>query len=149
MFCFKNWLLVDSTGLILGSGLVKHGDSIEGSILRKFNQASLVFGKSARTTRESSIYYTRKLSYFVQILDFVPAIYDSSGNLRKPSELKEIRFDSQKVRDGALGVLNSSLFYWLITTFSDCRNLNKREIEMARFDLRDEGQPRKVRSCRQ
>ena len=141
---FQKLALVDSTGLILGSGLVKHGDSIEGSILRKFNQASLVFGKSARTTRESSIYYTRKLSYFVQILDFVPAIYDSSGNLRKPSELKEIRFDSQKVRDGALGVLNSSLFYWLITTFSDCRNLNKREIEMARFDLRDEGSLEKL-----
>ena len=49
-----------------------------------------------------------------QILDFVPAIYDSSNDLRKPSELKEIWFDNELVRDGALGLLNSSLFYWII-----------------------------------
>lgn len=115
-------------------GLVKHGHSLEASILRKFNQAPTVVGEFAGKSRQAPIYYTRKLSYFVQILDFVPAIYDSSGDLRKPSELKEIWFDSRIVRDGVLGFLNSSLFYWLITTFSDCRNLNKREIEMAKFD---------------
>ena len=41
-------------------------------------------------------------------------------------------------RDGLLGFLNSSLFYWLITAFSDCRNLNKREIDMARFNTEDQ-----------
>ena len=73
----------------------------------------------------------------MQILDFVPAIYDSSGNLRTPSELKEIEFSNQRTRDGLLGFLNSSLFYWLVTVFSDCRNLNKREIDMSRFNLAD------------
>ena len=29
----------------------------------------------------------------------------------------------------SLALLNSSLFYWFITVFSDCRHLNKREIE--------------------
>ena len=29
----------------------------------------------------------------------------------------------------ALGALNSSLFYWFITLLSDCRHLNKREVE--------------------
>ena len=33
---------------------------------------------------------------------------------------------------------HSTLFYWLITVFSDCRNLNKREIEMTRLNLDDE-----------
>ena len=135
---FQKLTLVDSTESSSGIGLVKHGDSLEESILQKFNQAPVVNGKSAGKIQEPSIYYTRKLSYFVQILDFVPAIYDSSGDLRKPSELKEIWFDNQKVRDGVLGILNSSLFYWLITTSSDCRNLNKREIQMARFDTGDE-----------
>ena len=135
---FQKLALVDSTGSSSGTGLVKHGDSFEASILRKVNHAPVVISKSAGKTPVSSIYYTRKLSYFVQILDFVPAIYNSSGDLRKPSELKEILFDSQRVRDGVLGILNSSLFYWLITTSSDCRNLNKREIEMARFDTTDE-----------
>ena len=135
---FQKLTFADSTGSSLGTGLVKHGDPLEASILRKFNQHPVLIDKSAGKTKKSSIYYTRKLSYFVQILDFVPAIYDSSGDLRKPSELKEIWFDSQKVRDGVLGLLNSTLFYWLITTSSDCRNLNKREIQTSRFDLEDE-----------
>ena len=135
---FQKLAFVDSTGSSSRVGLVKHGHSLEASILRKFNQAPTIVGKFAGKSRQAPIYYTRKLSYFVQILDFVPEIYDSSGDLRKPSELKEIWFDSQMVRDGVLGFLNSSLFYWLITTFSDCRNLNKREIEMARFDTADE-----------
>ena len=135
---FQKLTFADSTGSSLGTGLVKHGDPLEASILRKFNQHPVLIDKSAGKTKKSSIYYTRKLSYFVQILDFVPAIYDSSGDLRNPSELKEIWFDSQKVRDGVLGLLNSTLFYWLITTSSDCRNLNKREIQTSRFDLEDE-----------
>jgi hypothetical protein len=32
-------------------------------------------------------------------------------------------------------VLNSSLFYWYLTVYSDCRNLNKREIESFPFDV--------------
>ena len=77
------------------------------------------------------------MSSFVQILDFVPVIYDAAGKLRKPSELKEIKFDSQVDRGGVLAFLNSTLFYWLVTLFSDCRNLNKREIDMTRLNLDD------------
>ena len=135
---FQNLAFVDSTVSSSDVGLVKHGHSLEASILRKFYQAPVVVDKFGRRSRHAPIYYTRKLSYFVQILDFVPAIYDSSGDLRKPSELKEIGFNSPMVRNGVLGFLNSSLFYWLITTFSDCRNLNKREIEMSRLDTADE-----------
>ncbi len=34
-----------------------------------------------------------------------------------------------------LSVLNSTLFYWLLTVYSDCRNLNKREVESARLNI--------------
>ena len=63
------------------------------------------------------VHYTRKLSYFVQVLGFIPKIYDSSGDIRRPSQLKTVWFDDEMVRDGALGFWNSSLFYWLITRF--------------------------------
>ena len=116
----------------------KVGHDIEESILAKFNNVPVVSDQIAERLQQFPIYYTRKLSNFVQILNFVPKIYDSSGNLRKPSELKEIRFNSDATKDGILALLNSSLFYWLVTAFSDCRNLNKREIEMVRFDLDDE-----------
>ena len=34
----------------------------------------------------------------------------------------------EEKRNICLCVLNSSLFYWLLTLWSDCRNLNRREI---------------------
>ena len=36
-------------------------------------------------------------------------------------------------------MLNSSLFYWFIVVMSDCRNLNKREVENAPFDFESAG----------
>ena len=36
----------------------------------------------------------------------------------------------------ALCCLNSNLFYWFVTVFSDCRHLNKREVEAFPIDLR-------------
>ena len=77
----------------------------------------------------------RKLSHFVQILDFIPEIKDSKGHKREPSELKKICFASNQDRDVFLALLNSTLFYWLLTIYSDCRNLNKREIDSARLDI--------------
>ena len=35
----------------------------------------------------------------------------------------------------ALCALNSSLFYWFVTVFSDCRHLNKREVEAFPLNL--------------
>ena len=86
------------------------------------------------------------MSSFVQILDFVPVIYDAAGKLRKPSELKEIKFNSQVNKGAVLAFLNSTLFYWLVTLFSDCRNLNKREIEMTRLNLDDKDRIRRMAS---
>src|SRR5207248_1176419 len=36
-------------------------------------------------------------------------------------------------RFAALSLLNSNLFYWFITVFSDCRHLNKREVDSMPF----------------
>jgi hypothetical protein len=81
------------------------------------------------------IYYSRKVGYFLQILDFEPRVLDGGGNLRPPSEFKELRFGSKEKADLALACLNSSLFYWFITVYSDCRHVNKREVDAFPIDL--------------
>ena len=134
-YLFHDLAFFESTELKTDAGIAKIGHELEASILRKVNRVPLVYQQS--NSRDHILYYTRKLSHFVQILSFIPKIYDSNGNLRKPSELKEIRFDSALVRDGTLGILNSSLFSWLVQCFSDCRNLNQREVRMVRFDVSD------------
>ncbi len=81
------------------------------------------------------IFYTRKLSNFIQLLDFIPKIYTENNEIRNPSELKELRFDTKEQSETYLSVLNSSLFYWFLTVWSDCRNLNRRELQNFNFDF--------------
>ncbi len=131
---FHNLAFVETTHLNVGGAMAKVGTDIESSILKRLCQEK---GRLNEYERDGkwSIYYTRKLSHFVQILDFIPMIRDAHGHKREPSELKEIRFASQEHRDVFLCILNSSLFYWLLTVYSDCRNLNRRDIGFARFDF--------------
>ena len=143
---FQRLTFIETTGTGSNGLLPKFGHPLEMSILRKFHRTPSTLNTPAKGSGQESIFYTRKLSSFVQILDFVPVIYDTAGKLRKPSELKEIKFDSQVNRGAVLAFLNSTLFYWLVTLFSDCRNLNKREIEMTRLNLEDKDRIRRMAS---
>ena len=134
---FQRLAFIESTKTDSNGLLLKFGHPLEQSILRKFHSTPFALKPSDVRSATESIFYTRKLSSFVQILDFVPVIYDAAGKIRKPSELKEIKFESQLNRGGVLAFLNSTLFYWLVTLFSDCRNLNRREIEMTRLNHDD------------
>ncbi|CAN5703496.1 hypothetical protein BH23GEM9_BH23GEM9_20250 [soil metagenome] len=82
-----------------------------------------------------TVYYSRKVGYFLQVLDFQPGVHDGTGKKRPPSEFKELRFQTKAQARAALAALNSSLFFWFVTVFSDCRHLNKREVDAFPLDL--------------
>jgi hypothetical protein len=124
-----------ATKFVTENTISKISNNFEYSILSKILNQSKTLEHYARPVGKHKIYYTRKLSAFVQILDFVPKIYDAKGKEREPSELKEVIFETEAERDLFLTLLNSSLFYWLITIQSDCRNLNKREIYSPKLDV--------------
>ena len=81
------------------------------------------------------VYHTRKFRYFVQFLDVPPKIVDANGQPQVTSELKEITFDTNELRYVALAVYQSNLFSWFVFVFSDCRNLNRREVAQFPFNL--------------
>ena len=132
---FQKLSFIETTDLNLTGKMAKVGSLVEGSMLKRFTKERSPIGTYRDSTGRFRIYYTRKLSHFVQILDFVPIIRDEDGRQRAPSELKEICFAREAVRNVCLGLLNATLFYWLITVYSDCRNLNRREIDSVQFDL--------------
>jgi hypothetical protein len=82
----------------------------------------------SRNSDRHKIYYTRKVSFFLQFLNFVPEVRDNRGRQRNPSELKVLCFEDEQSRNLCLASLSTSLFYWYNIINSDCRNLNKREI---------------------
>lgn len=81
------------------------------------------------------MYHTRKLMNFVQFLDKAPYSINENDEKQYSTELKTIYFDNELYRDVALGVYNSSLFFWYYIAFSDCRNVNKREVETFPFEF--------------
>lgn len=132
---FQLLSFIDTTKLNIAGANAKIGNDIESNMLDKYYKDSGLMVKYTMPTGRHHIIYTRKLSHFTQILDFIPEMFDNSGNKREPSELKKVCFEKKSERDIFLGILNSNLFYWLITVYSDCRNLNKREVFYARFDI--------------
>lgn len=118
----------DAMNLTRSGSIPKLGSDCDATILSKVLASGQSLKHFTATAGKHRIYYTRKLSWFVQILDFIPSITDSSGKLREPSELKAIILGSPSQCDVFFCALNSSFFYWLLTLWSDCRNLNKREV---------------------
>jgi hypothetical protein len=119
----------------------RYGSELEKTIQSKLASQAHCLGDFLSPTGKFEVYYTRKLSWFVQITPFIPFIRDSSGNTRAPSELKSLSFASFVQTRIAFVALNSNLFYWLLTTSSDCRNLNLREIKSLPLDLENMSLP--------
>lgn len=111
------------------NAIPKVGDNIEGAILQKVRSSGKSIASHLVRGSNSSLNYSRKVGYFLQVLDFEPVVLSGDGTRRPPSEFKTIYFNSMPEARAALGSLNSSLFYWFITLLSDCRHLNKREVE--------------------
>jgi hypothetical protein len=132
---FQTLRFADVTTHLRNGAIPKLGTEPELDILYRTALQKRYVENFVSKTGSHQIYYTRKLSGFVQILNFIPSIFDSRGRKREPSELKSIPFTTKEHRDVFLSLLNSSLFYWFLTVWSDCRNLNKREVYGVPFDF--------------
>lgn len=120
--------------LIQVGAIPKVGDLVGVNILKKIRKdRGMLF--SSCTNSSYLLYHTRKLRYYVQFLDRAPIIYNEDGSLRVTSELKTIKYDSDNKRYSAIAVYLSTLFFWYFIAHSDCRNLNKREVDMFPFSL--------------
>jgi len=119
----------------LQNTLPKLSRRIEALILDKVWRDGKAIGIQENSNGQYSVFYSRKVHNFLQALDFVPEVYDGRGNLRPPTELKELQFSWDGEAAIVFCILNSTLFRWFINVFSDCRHVNKREVEGFRFDL--------------
>lgn len=110
------------------TSIPKIGLEIERKILDRIKRCKPIALYQIKSPTKNILYYTRKVSFFLQFLNFVPIVRDDSGEIREPSELKKMYFADNDIKDLVLASLNSSLFYWFYIINSDCRNLNKREV---------------------
>ena len=126
---FQRLCYFDAAESPIANAVPKMGDEVERSILRKLGGAGESIAAYFVSGSQSTVNYSRKVGYFLQAIDFVPQVLSGDGALRAPSEFKTLYFGNPFEAHAALASLNSSLFYWFITLLSDCRHLNKREID--------------------
>ena len=125
---FQRLEYIEVTHQVRPGIIPRYGSYVEQSLHARLHGQSHRLGDYLCKTGVHKLYYTRKLSWFVQVTPFIPKIIDEQGRIRNPSELKTLAFSSPEQADIAFVALNSNLFYWFITTGSDCRNLNMREV---------------------
>ena len=77
----------------LNGSVAKAGGDIEVDILDKLWNKKTTLANSTRDLGKHRVFYTRKVHAFLNVLDFVPKIYDGRGKLRSPSEQKTLEFD--------------------------------------------------------
>lgn len=131
-----SYVFPQATFQVFAASLEKMGGSLELSTFQKIVRVTKSIATLITETTRWRIYYTRKFGYFLAFLDFVPEIRDlKSGKLKEPSELKDIRTNSQVSMYAILAALSSSTFFWFWNVLSDCRNLNKRDLLAFPFDL--------------
>ena len=115
--------------------LPKLCSEVEHSLIAKLAGQRMRLAAFESKTGCHSVYYSRKVGYFLQVLDFEPRVLDGRGTRRPPSEFKELRFRSESHANLILCCLNANLFYWFVTVFSDCRHVNRREVAAFPIDL--------------
>lgn len=126
---FSKIKYINSEANLFGiSGYPKISSKTESNILKSLGKKK--FSISTFTSRSSQykVQYTRKLQYFIQFFEDAPIIYDSKRNVIQPTELKDLLFTKEQYKYATLAFLNSNLFFWFFICFSDCRNVNAREI---------------------
>ncbi len=132
---FEGLRFARSERTLIDGALPKLCSTTERDLVRKLAAQRKVLSSFYAERGKHVVYYSRKVGYFLQVLDFQPRVLDGGGSLRPPSEFKELRFASRDHARLALCCLNSSLFYWFVTVFSDCRHVNKREVDAFPVDL--------------
>jgi hypothetical protein len=126
---FDSLVYTASDAALVDETLPKLSSPTEHGIIRKLAAQHRTLNSYYARSAGNSVSYSRKVGYFLQVLDFEPRVLDGEGQRRPPSEFKELKFGEQRHAKLALACLNSNLMYWFVTVFSDCRHLNKREVD--------------------
>jgi hypothetical protein len=131
---FSKLQLHQSPSCQLPGSLPRVGNELDFAIWQKIFSKGDSLASAYYAIGKGIVFYSRKVNAFLQILDFIPEVYDGRGRLRAPSEFKELPFAEALHAKVVLCLLNSSLFRWFIDAVSDGSHLNRREIDNFPFD---------------
>ena len=108
-------------------GWAKLGDEVGRQILHKlFNRPHTL---KAHLTGDWKFYYHRVGRYWLKAYTFLPTYLKADGRPGRSSTLCELTAENADIGKVLVGVINSSLFFWYWTLYSDDFDLMVNEIE--------------------
>ena len=105
------------------STIPKIGDEKEIGILAKIYQKSSLVQATCKRS-DLAVYYHSAPQYWIHAM----GVKKFNKDVKDSTEVKFVELKDRKAFTITLSLLNSSLFYWFFIKMSDCRHLNKREV---------------------
>jgi len=99
---FDQLQLSSSCQALVRNSLPKITSEIEISIINKLVDQQLCLSSFYAHDDKYRVFYSRKVGYFLQVLDFEPKVLDGTGQRRPPSEFKELKFSNKELAQLAL-----------------------------------------------
>lgn len=118
---------------LIGGVIPKVGFEIENAIIEKvFNVTKNIGNFIDDKQIDNSVYYGYGVQYWIKAMNDSAVKIDS--NVRKSTGEKIMSFIKRCNSKVFSAILNSTLFYWYFTLFSDCRNLTRTVISRFPFN---------------
>jgi hypothetical protein len=123
---FQRLCYLDVTGLHYENSIPKLGEPIEARIWHKMHAvAPLADDLGGREV----IYYHNAPRYWVRAMSFAPYFWNARDGEKLSAQVKTLRVRDASEARALTALLNSNLFCWWWLVLSDCRHLNRREID--------------------
>jgi hypothetical protein len=106
-----------------GHRIAKFGTELELSIFRKIMAGKVTIDSLTLATGKGVLFYQEACRYWLKAFDRLP-YFARNGKRMEPPHGRVIALKSANASSLAACLLNSSLFYWYYSAFSDCEHVN-------------------------
>ena len=134
--------LVEHQVRLHGHRLAKFGNQLDISIYEKIKKPMTIVDFHSAQTGEGILFYQEACRYWLKASDQLP-FFTRNGEHMEPPHGRVVHFRTKNTASFVACLLNSSLFYWYYSAFSDCEHVNDallRRFRMADSILADDWQ---------
>jgi hypothetical protein len=123
---FTSLRYLDVSGLSHANSIPKAGDPIEVRIWHKVHNRGPL---GAALGGKAVVYYHNAPRYWVRAMTFAPYFWNERDGAKLSAQVRTLAVRGAADAGAVVALLNSSLFCWWWLLLSDCRHLNRREID--------------------
>jgi len=112
----------------------KVGDVLSLQVLSKIHQDETRLVSSLSDQNGPSLYYHNTPIHWTRAFTFAPYFWNERDGVKLSTQLKQLNAPTESIRNAAVAIMNSTLFFWYWLAYSDVYHMVWRELSGFRFD---------------